>query len=133
MAWIGNLAPGSELEVKFVKPKDTWSLFDEWNQSTVFSPNLAEADVSLRHLLNVAKDVRQLKAGDVRLVGWTDQDVQGLQITPEAPQSTLRTLVLGHLKHCDLPDPKSDINTRRVDGIEPEKQGQVQLEAIENL
>lgn len=133
VAWIGKLEPGAELEVTFAKPDDTWSLFDQWNQSRVFSPNLAEADVSLRHLLNVAKDVRQLKAGDVRLVGWTDQDVKGLQITPEAPQSTLRTLVVGHLKHCDALDPISDKNTRRVDGIEPEKQGQGILEEIENL
>ncbi|PHR93954.1 MAG: hypothetical protein COA78_32375, partial [Blastopirellula sp.] len=133
VAWIGNLEPGDELEVTFSKPKDLWTLFDQWNQSTVFSPNLEEADVSLRHLLNVAKDVRQLKAGDVRLVGWTDQDVKGLEIRPEASQSTLRTLVVGHLQHSNPPDPKSDTNTRRVDGIEPEKHGQDLLEAIEKL
>ncbi|PQO42897.1 hypothetical protein [Blastopirellula marina] len=134
VAWIGELGPKQSKTIRFEPMTDPWSVCSEWNQSKVFSPDVGEdAEVSLRRLLNVAKDVRHLQAGDVRLIGWTDQDVPGVEITPAAPQSTLRTLVLAHLKYAPLPDPEGDVNTRRILGQEPEKVLQDSADSIELL
>ncbi|MCC9605239.1 hypothetical protein LOC68_23955 [Blastopirellula sp. JC732] len=134
VAWIGDLGPKQSKTIRFEPMTDPWSVCEEWNQSKVFSPHIGkDAEVSLRKLLNVAKDVRHLRAGDVRLIGWTDEDVPGVTITPEAPQSDLRTLVLAHLQYAPLPDPESDVNTRRILGEEPEKVLQESADSIELL
>ncbi|MFI4875220.1 MAG: hypothetical protein ACIALR_07780 [Blastopirellula sp. JB062] len=133
VAWIGELGPKQSKRIRFEPVEDRWSVCSQWNQSSVFSPVRNENEVSLRHLLNVAKDVRHLRDGDVRLIGWTDQDVPGVTIAPAAAQRTLRTLVLAHLKFAPLPSPRSDANTRRVLGKEPEKVLQESADSIELL
>ncbi|TWT32041.1 hypothetical protein Enr8_39670 [Blastopirellula retiformator] len=134
VAWIGDIAPKQSKTIRFEPMTDPWNVCPEWSQSKVFSPNIGQdAEVSLRKLLNVAKDVRHLRSGDVRLIGWTDEDVPGVEITPEAPQRDLRTLVLAHLQYAPLPDPESDVNTRRILGQEPEKVLQDSADSIELL
>ncbi|UUO08172.1 hypothetical protein M4951_07600 [Blastopirellula sp. J2-11] len=133
IAWIGELNPKETKTIHFEPMTDPWSVCPEWNQSKVFSPDTQDSEVSLRRLLNVAKDVRHLQTDDVQLIGWTDQDVPGVTITPEAPQRTLRTLVVAHLQYASLPDPEGDVNTRRVLGQEPEKVLQDSADSIELL
>jgi hypothetical protein len=65
-----------------------------------------------RRLAGLAAERLRLNQGDVRLVGWTDDELTGLAITPQASQQTRTTLVLAHLRRCPLSPPQVDLNMR---------------------
>jgi hypothetical protein len=69
-----------------------------------------EGELTLGRLFELACQPRGLGAGDVRLVGWTDQELPGLAISPKASQQVLRTMVLVHLKRGKLPKAQPDTN-----------------------
>lgn len=133
VAWLGDLEPETKRDVRFGKPDDEWLVFDQWTESPVLSLTPTDGQVNLRHLLNTVKDVRQLKKGETRLIGWTEEDMPGLTITPAANQRTIRTLVVAHLQHAALPEPKADANTRRFLGQEPAQIQSMELDAIDAL
>lgn len=133
VAWLGDLEPESKREVRFGKSDDEWLLFDQWTQSPVLSLMPTNGEVNLRHLLNTVKDVRQLKPGETRLIGWTEEDMPGMTISPAANQRTIRTMVVAHLQHADLPAPQADANTRRFLGQEPAQMQMMELDAIDSL
>lgn len=133
VAWLGDLEPESKREIRFGQPDDPWLLFDEWTQSPVLSLTPAEGEVNLRHLLNAVKDVRQLKKGETRLIGWTEEDMPGMTITPAANQRTIRTMVVAHLQHAELSAPRPDANTRRFLGQEPAQIQSMELDAVDAL
>ncbi|PQO26962.1 hypothetical protein C5Y96_19490 [Blastopirellula marina] len=133
VAWLGDLEPESKQEVRFGQADDQWLLFDEWTQSPVLSLAPTEGEVNLRHMLNAVKDVRQLKKGETRLIGWTEEDMPGMTITPAANQRTIRTMVVAHLQHAALPTPKPDANTRRFLGQEPAQIELMELDAVDAL
>lgn len=133
VAWLGDLVPETKREVRFGKADDEWLLFDEWTESPVLSLTPTEGEVNLRHLLNTVKDVRQLKKGETRLIGWTEEDMPGMTLTPASNQRTIRTMVVAHLKHANLPAPKADANTRRFLGQEPAQIQLMELDAIDAL
>ncbi len=133
VAWVGDLEGGSERNIRFAPAQDNWELLAQWNTSPVLGSEGVSGEVSLRHLLNVVKDIRQLQPGEARLIGWTDEDLPGMTVTPAANQRTIRTMIVGHLQHAPLPPPQPDVNTRRFQGQEPEQIQAMQLEAIEGL
>jgi hypothetical protein len=51
-----------------------------------------------------------LSPGDVRLVGWIDGFLPGVQVEPGASQTASQGVVLVHLRHGLLPDPVPDVN-----------------------
>jgi len=69
-----------------------------------------EGELTLGRLFELACQRASLQAGDLRLVGWTDEDLPGLTIHPRASQKILRTLVLVHLKRGKLPEARPDTN-----------------------
>jgi len=73
---------------------------------------LRDGEVSLGEIFDLAVDRLRLNQGDVRLIGWTDQDIPGIEFSPAANQVTLRTAVISHLQHCPLPALKSDKNLK---------------------
>ncbi|MEX2357242.1 MAG: hypothetical protein WEE51_02865, partial [Pirellulaceae bacterium] len=119
VAWIGDLSQGMSATARFSQPGDAWTLLNQWDAVPVFSPVVEETEISLRYLLNVVKDVRHLKPGETRLIGWTDQDVDNLEVYPSASQQQIRTLLVAHLTNPPLPEPQGDVNTRRIAGREP--------------
>lgn len=133
VAWLGDLVPETKREVRFDQVDDQWLLFDQWTESPVLSLSPTEGEVNLRHLLNTVKDVRQLKRGETRLIGWTEEDMPGMTITPAANQRTIRTMVVAHLQHAALPVPRADKNTRRFLGQEPAQMQMMDLDAIDSL
>jgi len=133
VAWLGDLVPETKREVRFDQVDDQWLLFDQWTESPVLSLSPTEGEVNLRHLLNTVKDVRQLKRGETRLIGWTEEDMPGMTITPAANQRTIRTMVVAHLQHAVLPAPRADKNTRRFLGQEPAQMQLMDLDAIDSL
>ena len=79
-----------------------------WDDSPTTAAVTPEGEVGLRTLLATALNPRRLRREDIRLVGWTDQEVPGLQIGPPSSQQTFRTLVLAHLRYGPLPEPRGD-------------------------
>lgn len=119
VAWIGDLSQGATKTASFDRPEDPWTLLDQWDAAPVFSPLVEQTEISLRYLLNVVKDIRHLRPGETRLIGWTDEDMENLAVSPSASQEQLRALLVAHLTNPPLPEPQGDINTRRVGGREP--------------
>jgi hypothetical protein len=67
-------------------------------------------EISIGRLMDLASQQLRLREGDVRLVGWTDQELPGVTYRPRASQSLVRMLVLAHLRQGDLPPPERDVN-----------------------
>jgi hypothetical protein len=111
-AWIGDLPAKTSVPLKFADATDraqTW--LAQWDESPATSRNRPEKSsiVSLWRLIDLACNRMGLAKGEVRLVGWTDHEVPGLAIRPAAAQTTLRTLVLVHLRHAPLPPAQPDL------------------------
>lgn len=102
----------------------------EWNQVPILAGRAATASddpdqtedklvgIRLTRLARLAADRLRLLPGDVRLVGWTDQRLPGMKISPEAPQNRTYTLVLAHLTRGLLPAARPDKNLAE-DFIDP--------------
>jgi hypothetical protein len=112
VAWIGELEPQKNRKVVFVRVTDARALLREWQKSPVTSTRRAEGEVSLLRLLDLARDPRRMFPGDMKLIGWTDADLGGIEFRPRPSQSTLRTLVIANLEYSPPAPPVPDENTR---------------------
>jgi hypothetical protein len=65
--------------------------------------------------------------GDVRLVGWTDEVLPGMDISPHAPQNRTYTLDLAHLQRGELPPARPDANVAD-DFFEPPLDPEIEAE-----
>jgi hypothetical protein len=100
---------------------DTWDKVPILASQPVASDDTTEADVPrirLTRLAQLAADRLRLLPGDVRLIGWTDQQLPGMRIRPDAPQNTTYTLVVAHLARGELPPVRPDRNVAE-DFIDP--------------
>jgi hypothetical protein len=85
----------------------------EWERSAVMtSRQNEENEVRLRRLGDLAIQQVRFMDGESRLVGWTEDDLPGLQIRPSSSQFTKRSLVLAHLYRPSLGKPGHDANTQ---------------------
>ena len=79
-------------------------------------------DVSLGRLFDLVAETLELRPGEIRMVGWTKNDLPGLTIAPQASQTDLSTLVLVHLRRGALPGVERDFNSKyQVVDIEDEE------------
>jgi hypothetical protein len=115
-AWIGRLLPEGSARPVF-RPttiddvKDgIWP--DRRNQSELTAAGPSPGELNIRELLDLAENCRDLEPGDVRLVGWTEEQIAGMEVKPAAPQSKTATVVIAHLAFGTGEDPKRDFNTR---------------------
>jgi hypothetical protein len=69
-------------------------------------------EINLGRLADLALRRMVMGVGDVRLVGWTSEDLPGIQFSPVAAQNASRTLVVCHLRRGPLPDIERDLNVR---------------------
>ncbi|MDP6443989.1 MAG: hypothetical protein QF805_09385, partial [Pirellulaceae bacterium] len=113
IGYLGELKAKLTQPVKFDAVVDRTSpeVVTQWKNSLVMGKGRSqEGEVSLHEFGELATRTLLMKPGDVRLVGWTDQDLKGTTISPAASQTHLRTLVLVHLREGDLQIPKPDLN-----------------------
>ncbi len=118
-----------EKGVSLDSPPPVW--LPAWDRIPIFahrdgtaSEDPAQSDdklvgIRLTRLARLAADRLRLMPGDVRLVGWTEQRLPGMKITPEAPQNRTYTLVLAHLARGALPASRPDKNLAE-DFVDPE-------------
>jgi hypothetical protein len=124
VAWVGELEPKTNKTLRFAPAADTRMLLREWQNSPITATQTPEGEVSLLRILDLARDPRRLNEGDLKLIGWTDADLGGLELRPRASQTTLRTLVIANLQHGLPPAPRPDENTYArakeiLDGLNP--------------
>jgi hypothetical protein len=112
-AWIGDLPPKTAKTVNFKGAGAEPQRFSEWDDSPATTSQAPQGEVSLAKLIDLAVDRLRLRKGDVRLVGWTDAEFPGLEISPGSSQNVYRTLVLSHLAHGPLGAPRPDVNHRK--------------------
>jgi len=113
VAWIGTLKPKMTLPVTFKPATGSRTLLAQWNDSPETALDSPSGQLSLRRLLDLAQDPRRIGVGDVRLIGWTGQELPGMAVRPSASQAVYRTLIVAHLRYGPLGDPQPDENTRR--------------------
>lgn len=121
--YIAELPPGISQKVQFSKLKEN-AIDSLWSESSVMNPNpTTDAEpgvIRLGRIVKVSTSRMKLLPGDVRLLGWTEDEMPGLTITPTAPQNQTRTLVLSHLQQGAFPEPQRDLNVYR--DIRPERE-----------
>ena len=110
-AWIGDLPAKTGRPAPFTS---TSTDFPQWNQDPGTSLSPPEGEVGLRGLLVAAAAPEQMRPGDIRLVGWTDEEIPGVTVRPRSSQQTFRTLLLAHLKYGPWPEPSADVNSKPV-------------------
>lgn len=104
----------------------------EWNKTAVLRQGDSNADdergqVRLTKLARLAVERLDLLPGDVRLVGWTDEVLKGMEIAPHAPQNRTYTLVVAHLARGSLPKAIPDVNVAE-DYYEPPLDPEIEAE-----
>lgn len=112
-AWVGTLEPKTAKTLEFQPQGAKPARFSQWNSSPTTASVAPEGEVSLAPLIDLAIDRLRLRKGDVRLVGWTDAHLKGMEIRPSAAQEVFRTFVVSHLRHGPLDPPESDVNHRK--------------------
>ena len=68
-------------------------------------------ELSLGQLVDLASLGLRLRPGDVRLVGWSEENLPGMAIRPTSAQEARRNLFLIHLKRGPLSEALPDVNT----------------------
>jgi hypothetical protein len=113
-AWLGTLRPKTAVPVRFEAAPDNQPYVGQWREADALRPRggATQRAVSLRRLVELATTKLSLGPGEVRLLGWTDQELPGLEIRPQISQQTLRTLALIHLQPGQLPVARPDANLR---------------------
>lgn len=121
--YIAELAPDISQAVQFTKREEN-EIGSLWSESEVMNPSpTTDAEpgvIRLGRIVKIATLRMKILPGDVRLLGWTDDEMPGLTITPAAPQNQTRTLVLAHLQQGTFPEPQRDFNVYR--DIRPERE-----------
>ena len=115
-AWIGRLEPEATARLGFHSTSTKEIKDGIWphrrNQSELTATGAPPGELNIRELVKLAEDARELRPGDVRLVGWTEEKIPGMEVKPAAPQSRTATVILAHLAFGPKEDPKRDLNTR---------------------
>ena len=144
-AYIASLKPQTSSQLSFTPLPErqeevpaVW--LPEWEKSAVLTMAAGNSpedkgQVRLTRLARLAVEQLHLLAGDVRLVGWTDEMLPGMEISPHAPQNKTYTLVLAHLVRGQLPAARPDTNVAEdyfEPPLDPELEAEMQqIEAAE--
>jgi hypothetical protein len=119
--WVGDLEPDqqTDCELKRYRSNDKWH--DRWQQNpTLARPDLTlddgtdwtssklQNELYLGKMLEVITDQYPLTRGEFIAVGWTEENLSKLTISPQTNQNKHRTLILIQLKTANLEPVKPD-------------------------
>lgn len=111
VAWVGELLPQTTADLTFADTNEP--TVNNWETSQVMTSRQSDDnEVRLRRLADLAVQQLRFMDGEVRLIGWTDDELPGLQIKPTSSQYTKRSLVLAHLFRPSLGKPERDANVQ---------------------
>jgi hypothetical protein len=113
-AYVGEIKPQAAAPLKFTGADEEHPWFDEWDKSPVMQrpddSRGSKGQVRLGDLARLAVERLRITPGDIRLVGWTDEELPGVTVEPHAPQSSSHTIVVAHLQRGAFHAPESDKN-----------------------
>jgi hypothetical protein len=116
-AWVGSLGAGAaatvELSDRPPQAADLWS--QQLGNSRVTSDEPADG-LNLRNFYRLAESQLndETSANELRVVGWTADEVAGLSIRPGASQSRQLTFLVGHLDYGPVMPVTADQGSRRL-------------------
>ena len=110
-AWLGDVAAGATVEVKFAEHVPLVIGFER-ERSPLTCLRHVSGKLSLRRLLDCAQDIESLEPGEVRLVGWREGGLGNVRIDPASPEARRACLVVGHLQYAKGPPARPDLNLR---------------------
>ena len=99
VAWIGDFGAHTSTEIEFRAADAEHLVEQQWRAAAHVSGDNTSKSLNLRRLLEVALHPADYRVGDVRLIGWTSQPVEGMSVEPTDSQSSYATLVITHLRH----------------------------------
>ena len=108
--WIGKLRAGQTKPVHFRSLETQEQYLPEWNKVATFGGASDDGELRLRALWSVAVQHLELDQGEVRMVGWYDNESAGVKFAPAASQTRTQTLVVGHFWPERLGRPGRDEN-----------------------
>ncbi len=113
-AWIDTLQPKAAVKIDLAPAAENRPFLPQWSRSDTMklTGGVAEGEVNVGRLVELATRKLLLGDGEVRLVGWSEQKMPGVSIYPDSSQKTYRTFVLAHLRLGGLPPATPDANSR---------------------
>ena len=109
LGWIGRFDAQQSYRIEFRDVSDDDSWWEVWRDS--FQDAAGNMlPLASPELLQLAIDPGRLQEGDLRLVGWLDDEVPGLEIHPDSSQQSFCNLLVANLQYGPLPAPASDVN-----------------------
>jgi hypothetical protein len=110
LAVLTDIRSRATRPARFDQPGDDAALFGLLEQQGFTAADLEGGEVSLRELVRLASDPRQLGEGDYRLVGWCTTEVPGMAVRPRSNQELFRTLVVVNLRYGAAAQRRPDEN-----------------------
>ncbi len=110
VALIGDMPIGEEAKLEFADVRYGQDIFEFLARDVTTAQSVGKGIVSVHELYRLGLNPAQFAPGDTRLLGWTDQEMEGMEIEPAATQKTFRTLIVEHLQYRDFAKPQVDTN-----------------------
>jgi hypothetical protein len=116
-AWIGELGEKSKNPLEFEAAHmhgvdQPWNVVWEQIPALTLTGETSEGEIRLKDLAQLALHHMKLAPGEMRLVGWSDQELPGVDFQPRASQNTTRLLTICHLRRAGWPSLEKDVNVR---------------------
>jgi len=108
-AWLDTIEPGASLLVRF-QPAAEKPWLEARNRSPQTSDASPQGELSLRGLVQLAQSAADLEEGEIRLVGWLDEEIPGQTIEPAAPQGRRLAMLVAHLRYGPAAECRPDLN-----------------------
>ena len=121
-AWIGELPVQQKKAIRFERFGAGLVDLPEWDKSDATSDQSVDGELRMRSLLQMAISRNRLNENDIRMTGWTDQEISGLTIYPRASQAKYRTVIVSNLRYGKLPAPATDLNTTHLAKLQYKKE-----------
>ncbi len=120
-SWVGDINPDQETEcdIKLTNNSEKWHNNWELNPALskpdtvlddgrIWTGSELKDDLYLGKLLEIVASKYPLTRGEILAIGWTEENLSKLEVTPQTNQSKHKTLVLIHLKTANLEPIKPD-------------------------
>ncbi len=128
VARIGDFNAGDEVALSFSMPETTTAAIDvstsdgaaareadaKGLQVAMMMKLVANAGWSRRRDAALTSSKKQFQRSDLRLIGWSDQPLPGLDIQPVSKQKRTTNVIIATLKHARLAEPRRDTKPRSV-------------------
>ena len=123
-AWIGELSPRAAMHPQFRYQTDFASRSGNvWGERRPEENPTSDQALDLQSLVSLAEDREDLEPGEVRLVGWSLDEIPGLNIEPSGTRRRHATLIVAHLARSPGSTPRPDVYKLESDQTLPTAEG----------